>query len=423
MLLLIAICPKAILCLQNLKKMLIGQFLYFCVLLLAGTASSVEEYKIYDFATCCPLKGGKRVINLKTGTAIFVLDQSSQVTKNILEEREISCHLELEIPSTNYGFHVFFDEMNLDENENSVLEGPKPKTCNDYVQFGRDVLYFTTSKSRKYCGYRERLFYHNATEFDYARASRQGSRLFIEKNDSEMDVWLSVKRNKDRQRKSKRILRIIVTVFKKVCSDNDLYWRKCVNSRYCVRKGLYCDNYANCGWPDGERATDETKKLCAEVWRKNSEISGIGTVFSPSNIPIIIVVTIIVTAILVIFVIALVRFVRAIHATSAKPNDDGSSPSGNPSRRANRGIRSESGRTRGTRSRISPEQRALTPTASSRASSDDTEITPVLLHHTDPGGALPSAPPSYDEAMQVPYAPSAPAIDRSDPPPYTTAVT
>ena len=214
---------------------------------------------------------------------------------------------------------------------------------------------------------------------------------------------------------------MIVTVFKKVCSDNDLYWRKCVNSRYCVRKGLYCDNYANCGWPDGERATDETKKLCAEVWRKNSETS-IDTVFSPSNIPIIIVVTIIVTAILVIFSIALVRFVRAIHATSAKPNDDRILPSGNQSRGANRGMRSESGRTRGTRSRISPEQSALTPSGNSRASPDDTEITPVLLHHTDTGSALPSAPPSYDEAMQVPYAPSAPAIDRTDPPPYTTAV-
>ena len=56
-----------------------------------------------------------------------------------------------------------------------------------------------------------------------------------------------------------------------------------------------------------------------------------------------------------------------------------------------------------------------------RLSFDEGEATPVLLHHLDPGGALPSAPPSYDEAVQVPYAaPSAPTIDPSEPPPYST---
>ena len=393
------------------------------MLFLAKAASSVEKYSVYDFATCCPPSGEKRVINLKTGTAIFVLDESNQLTKKILEDKDLSCHLELEIPSTSYGFHMFFDEMNLNENEDSVLEGPRPTTCKDYVQFGRDVFYFTTSKSRKFCGHRERLFYQNATEADYARASRQGSRLYIEKNDSEMDVWLSVKRNKHRSNKSKRKLRLIVTTFKKACRDNDLYWRKCVNSNYCVRKGFFCDNYANCGWPDGERATDETQKLCAEVWKKNSETSGIGTIFSPSNIPIIIIVTVILTAVLVIFVIFLIRFIRVIRVTSTKPNDDGSSPSGNSSRPTTRGTRSESGRTIATRNRISAEQRSLTPARSSRVSPEDNEITPALLHHIDPGVTVPSAPPSYEEAMQVPYAPSAPIIDRSEPPPYAPNLT
>jgi len=395
--------------------------LFYFTFILERSAANSEGYKMYDFATWCPRDSGKLSIPLKTGTAIFTIDERNQVTANILKSRDISCHLELETHNTDYGFHVFFDEMNLDETDDSILEGPKPTTCRDYVQFGRDVLYITTSKSRKFCGYRERLFYHNATQADYARASRQGSRLFIESSDHEMDLWLLVKRNKNRTKKSKRNIRLIVTVFKKVCKSNDLYWRKCDNTDYCVRKGYWCDNYANCGWPDGEIATDETTKLCAEVWRKNSESANqIATFFSPSNIPVIIIVAIVITAIFVILVIGIVRFVRAIRSNAPNTNEDGSSSgsmqassSGNSSRRDNRRTTPEAR----TRALVSTDQRA--PRGRSILSSVDAEVTPALLHHTDPGDGLPSAPPSYEEVVQSPYVPSAPIADRSDPPPYS----
>ena len=49
-------------------------------------------------------------------------------------------------------------------------------------------------------------------------------------------------------------------------------------------------------------------------------------------------------------------------------------------------------------------------------------MTPALLHHRDQVRVFPSAPPSYDEVIQVPYEPSAPVDDRTDPPPYSTTI-
>ena len=57
-----------------------------------------------------------------------------------------------------------------------------------------------------------------------------------------------------------------------------------------------------------------------------------------------------------------------------------------------------------------------------RLSYVENDVTPPLLHHTDPGGGLPSAPPSYEEVVHRPYVPTAPMPDRSDPPPYSSTV-
>ena len=56
-----------------------------------------------------------------------------------------TCHLELVLPSSLYGFSVFIEEMSLG--------GSQGGSCRrDYLQFGRDILFLTTHKSRKYCG-------------------------------------------------------------------------------------------------------------------------------------------------------------------------------------------------------------------------------------------------------------------------------
>ena len=406
-----------------------SNLLFIAIFIFGCNSLSSERYRMYDFATWCHPGGGKNTIQLKTSTAIFTLDEKNPVTANILNSRDISCHIELETHNSDYGFHVFFDEMDLDVLENSVLDTRKPTECKDFVQFGRDVFYFTTSKSRQFCGYRERIFYHNATQADYARASTQGGRLFIESTDHEMDLWLKVKRTKLRSRKQKRNLRLIVTVFKKGCSSNDMYWRKCDNTNYCVRKGHFCDNYANCGWPDGEIASDETHKLCSEAWKKNGEYAGhTGDIFSPTNIPTIIIVTLVVIISLFLLIFVIVKCVKRSREIRRKNNSSTvsstSSNNGNLARRINRRTQPEGHEISHSRGRpsVPADRRGLGNRDGNTGSIIEDEMTPALLHHRDPGGALPSAPPSYDEVIQVPYVPSAPVDDRTDPPPYSTTI-
>ena len=130
---------------------------------------------------------------------------------------------------------------------------------------------------------------------------------------------------------------------------------------------------------------------------------------------------------MIVLLIALVRFIRAIRGTTRKTNEDeGSSTpsySGISSRRANRRTTPE-GRFSTPRARtptpVIADQRTTNPRERQRLTPIEDDVTPPLLHYTDPGGGLPSAPPSYEEVVQVPYIPSAPIDDRSEPPPYST---
>ena len=97
-----------------------------------------------------------------------------------------------------------------------------------------------------------------------------------------------------------------------------------------------------------------------------------------------------------------------------------SSNAGNTSRRANTRAQEEYEISH-SRARIS-DRRGYCGRDGNRGSNTEDERTPAFLDHRDPGGALPSAPPSYDEVIQVPYVPSAPVDDRIDPPPYSTTI-
>ncbi len=69
---------------------------------------------------------------------------------------DFRCHLELEVPNKDYGFHVYFEEMNLVGNEkigdNDDKDDDNEKCSTDFVQFARDDLIFTTYKSDRFCG-------------------------------------------------------------------------------------------------------------------------------------------------------------------------------------------------------------------------------------------------------------------------------
>ena len=55
---------------------------------------------------------------------------------------------------SDFGFHVYIDEMNLDTGDDATNVDWK---CRDYLQFGRDVFLLTTFRSQDYCGIRTRI--------------------------------------------------------------------------------------------------------------------------------------------------------------------------------------------------------------------------------------------------------------------------
>ena len=81
-------------------------------------------------------------IVLKINTDVTVLSFNS--IRAHFEDEWFKCHLELLLPSPDYGFGIYMEEMSLSGNTGDCTE--------DWVQFGRDILFFTTYKSNKYCG-------------------------------------------------------------------------------------------------------------------------------------------------------------------------------------------------------------------------------------------------------------------------------
>ena len=81
---------------------------------------------VYNVATDCQ-PGMKNTRHLKTGAAIFYFDERQVQSLNL---EDFMCHYELET-LTDYGFHVYFDQMYL--SDLGLLQNP----CLDFVQFGR----------------------------------------------------------------------------------------------------------------------------------------------------------------------------------------------------------------------------------------------------------------------------------------------
>jgi hypothetical protein len=105
--------------------------------------------------------------------------------------------------------------------------------CRDYVQFGRDVLFVTNFQSQKYCGLRPKRDLIRKDENEAAEIGKP--RLYVEENDREMDIWLTVKMSEDSEEWRPRNLTLVVTVFKPGCGSKDNYFRACPNTQNCVR--------------------------------------------------------------------------------------------------------------------------------------------------------------------------------------------
>ena len=180
-------------------------------------------------------------------------------------------------------------------------------------------------------------------------------REYIEATDKEMDVWISVR--PPLQGQESKELKLIVTPFKKSCSSEDNYYRKCPGTNRCIRQELFCDGIVNC---DGQ--PDEQEESCLN--------SSLGNVDVFPSIPIIILIVVfgIVALMIIIF---LVRWVSLIlKGRTAEPGPEGE-------RRA---------------------LRELSPSAPSRGV-EDPPVSLASLPSSLPSSLVPHNPPSYSEVM------------------------
>ena len=125
------------------------------------------------------------------------------------------------------------------------------KECeDDYVQFGRDILFITSFRSKKYCGVINGSF---PTTNKSSKAelpisvTPMSKRIYSESSDQEMDIW--VKMTVPSPMATQKTLSLVVTPFKKSCSSTNTSYQKCGKSGQCVRTQLFCDGTVNCALP------------------------------------------------------------------------------------------------------------------------------------------------------------------------------
>ena len=182
----------------------------------------------------CPSHEEKTTLNLATNYQVLQLNSS-----NIRNERPFfKCHIEVTVPSTDYGFSVFIEEMNM---------SGKIGECRDsWVQFGRDILFLTTFKTAKYCGKHQ-----NISTFHDNELTSLDKRFYIEEEDSEMDIWIQMLLTEDLSG-----FRLLITPFKKNCNSKNFIYQQCGISTVCIKKQWFCDGNFNCPFL-GEKASGE----------------------------------------------------------------------------------------------------------------------------------------------------------------------
>jgi len=193
----------------------------------------------------CSANGSKTRLNVKHEVVSVFTFNSSFVLAD-----SFKCHLELYLPSSSYGFSVFIEEMTL---SGSSLSG----CSEDYLQFGRDILFVTTHLSNKYCGDVELPVPRKQNgvvrfEFPFTPLAR---RIYNEEEDKEMDIWMNIN-TRDLKENMHKTLTLVVTPFKKSCATRDSLYQQCRFSTKCVRRELFCDGRVNCAWPYVEPADE-----------------------------------------------------------------------------------------------------------------------------------------------------------------------
>eukprot|EP00090_Calanus_glacialis_P040511 TRINITY_DN70680_c0_g1_i1.p1 TRINITY_DN70680_c0_g1~~TRINITY_DN70680_c0_g1_i1.p1 ORF type:complete len:351 (+),score=74.68 TRINITY_DN70680_c0_g1_i1:89-1054(+) len=204
-------------------------------------------YKEHRLDVLCSPQGQKHTVSLGKQPAVF--------TFNVFNERTFQCHLELQLLSEDFGFYVFIDKLWLDKT---------PGCGGDFLQFGRDFAFLTSYKSKKYCDRIDPTTKVTLETEDGAQSkidfgsTSTSAREYVETNEQDMDVWVSIK--PPIPGKEHKQLRLVVTPFKKSCSTSDTWWWPCKGSDQCVRRDLLCDGVLNCA--GGDSVGDEQADVC-----------------------------------------------------------------------------------------------------------------------------------------------------------------
>jgi len=222
------------------------------VLLLLMSAVEMNErfqyYQNYRLEKLCRPDGGKVRMKLEDSVASFQLN-SSLIPGNIF-----NCHLELVLETSDSGFFVYFDSLLLSEETGGDCE-------EDYVQFGRDILFITSHRSSKFCGCIEgSLMVPPATRGNNTTTTNTNSaepdltavnvtpldkRIYSEHSDTEMDIWIKIMVPHQTGTRPKT-LSLIVTPYRQKCSKQDRRYKRCGGSQHCIRSELFCDGNVNC---------------------------------------------------------------------------------------------------------------------------------------------------------------------------------
>ena len=163
-------------------------------------------------------------MTMEKNPIVFTLNSSS------LKSPYFSCHLDLLLPSTNYGFSVFIEEMSFSG------------FGSDCSEFGRDILFVTSHLSGKYC---EMLVTPSKETYLTVPSLFVAQRNYLEEYDSELDIWIHIKVAPN-QTATYKTLSLIVTPFRQSCNPRDSLYIQCGQARACVKREVWCDGRGNC---------------------------------------------------------------------------------------------------------------------------------------------------------------------------------
>lgn len=226
--------------------MVFSIFLTLSVFILGPCQGETGNYKHYRLESLCKSDSAKVRLRLGNTAATFSLNSS------LVPGALFNCHLELALDSSKLGFFVYFEDLQLTRSQD----------CDqDYVQFGRDILFITSYRSEKFCDRIQGSFptlQNKTSNFKLPPSvTPLAKRTYTETTDQEMDVWVKLRLHSPSITTIKTVSFVVTPVLRS-CKGHDVGYRKCGGKEsYCVREQFFCDGQVNCATRHAVISPDE----------------------------------------------------------------------------------------------------------------------------------------------------------------------